>query len=137
MSPKFERGVIRNKEFKRRISDFSGLRYGKITPTDLDLYVEFSGKLFVFVEAKFMNSEMEYGQKLALERLCDGMHRPAEGKHSVLFLVTHCQEEGDIDMAKTKVVKYRHGGVWKRPHREGSTLRDGIDAFKLKILGAA
>ena len=37
-----ERGVIRNRQFAQQIRDFSGLRFGKITPTATDRLLEMS-----------------------------------------------------------------------------------------------
>ncbi len=123
-----DRGVIKNRDYKQKIADFSGLRYGKITPTDLDCFIDFGNKLFVFVEAKYGNSPLSYGQNLALERLCDACYQPANGRYSVAFVVSHTSAQ-DIDMATTVVTKYRWEGKWRTPKLTGSTLRQAVDVF--------
>ena len=45
-----ERGVIRNRQFAQQLRDFSGLRFGKITPTDIDGFMDFGDRLFVVLE---------------------------------------------------------------------------------------
>lgn len=127
-----ERGVIKNREYKQQIADFSGLQFGKITPTDLDAFMDFNNKLFVFVETKFGNSQMQYGQRLAIERLCDACHAPPH-RYSVAFITKH-QSNGDIDFANTEVTRFRFCGEWFTPQKEGATLREGIEAFKNKYL---
>jgi hypothetical protein len=123
-----ERGVIRNRAFRQQINDFSGLRFGKITPTDLDAFMDFHNKLFVFVEAKHHGAEMPYGQRLALERVCDACHNPPH-RYAVAFLTRHdC--EGDIDFASTAVTRYRWNGKWISPKNVGGTLVQGINAFR-------
>lgn len=71
-----ERGVIRNREYAKQLKDFSGLRYGKITPTDIDGFLDFGDQLFVVVEGKHAGSAIQTGQRLALERLVDACHCP-------------------------------------------------------------
>ena len=42
------RGVIQNRDRKKQIIDFSGLKYGKITPTDIDGLIEYKDKAMMF-----------------------------------------------------------------------------------------
>lgn len=130
-----ERGVIRNREFKQQIADFSGLRFGKITPTDLDAFLDFHNKLFVFVEAKHGGAQMPYGQRLAVERLVDACHNPPH-RYAVAFQTSH-NESGDIDYAATAVTLFRWNGEWRQPMKAGSTLIDGINAFRNRCLMVA
>lgn len=128
----FERGVIRNREFKQQIADFSGLKFGKITPTDLDAFMDFNNRLFVFVESKHGSSSMPYGQQLAIERLCDACHTPPH-RYAVAFVTSH-NSNGDIDFANTTVTKYRWEGKWITPQKSNSTLFDGVSVFREKYL---
>lgn len=125
-----ERGVIRNRDYKQRIADFSGMKYGKITPTDIDGFIDFNDKLFVFFEAKYGDSQLSYGQSLALQRLCDASHQPPN-RHSVLFVVNY-SSHGDIDAANTVVTKYRWFGKWHTPKTNDATLRQAVDFFHSK-----
>lgn len=122
-----ERGVIGNRAYKQQIADFSGLTFGKITPTDLDAFMDFNNKLFVFVETKFNNAPLKYGQRLALERLCDACHNPPH-RYAVAFVTSH-QSNGDIDFANTTVMQFRWNGEWHGPRKEGAALVDGVKAF--------
>jgi hypothetical protein len=123
-----ERGVIKNRNFKTQVADMSGLTFGKITPTDLDAFMDFNNKLFVFVEAKHGNSVMPFGQQLAIERLCDACHKPPH-RYAVVFVTSH-NADGDIDFANTTVTKYRWEGKWITPQKLGSTLFDGVVRFR-------
>lgn len=128
-----ERGIIRNRQFKQQISDFSGLSYpGGITPTDMDMFVEFKGKLFVFAEAKFGGARLSRGQEMAIERLCDLCHNQPK-TFSVAFVVSHNSDD-DVDYANTLVTRYRWFGKWVTPRAENPTLRHGIDRM-LRITG--
>lgn len=126
--------LIRNREYKQQICDFSGLRWGNIIPTDIDMCVEYGGKLFVLAEAKYGTAEMPVGQKLAIERITDAIHNPNKGVFSVAFVVSH-KESGDIDMSKTVVTKYRYNNRWHLPTNPNATLLDGINTFRQHLLG--
>ena len=84
------RGQIYNRTFATQQIDYSGLWYpGNITPTDIDGvcsggpvdrargFIDFSSRLFIFMEFKYRKSEPPYGQILAFERLIDNCMIPA------------------------------------------------------------
>lgn len=120
----------RNKTHGSQIKDFSGLRWGAISPTDIDAILEFSNRLFIIVEAKYKNAQVPFGQKLCLERLCDAIQ--SETKTCVLMLTSH-ESDGDIDMGLTIVRQYRENGVWHESPE--MTLREVIDIMRRKYLG--
>jgi hypothetical protein len=105
-----ERGVIRNREQASQIKDYSGLKFGKITPTDIDGMIEYHDKGMIFLEIKYKDADMPYGQKLALERLCDFLNQA--GKPTIVIVASHESDE-DIDVANTIVKKYRWNYEWK------------------------
>lgn len=127
------RGKIRNPDQAMKVRDFSGLRWGKITPTDIDGFVEFANTLFVFVEGKFNGSAMPYGQRLALERLCDACHNEANKKYSIAFVVAHNGTDS-FDYAKGPVVQYRWRGTWVEPTKP-VMLKDAIDRMHRRYIG--
>ena len=47
-----KRGKIGNRRRALQIRDFTGLRWGNITPTDIDALIDFGDKVFVFIEVK-------------------------------------------------------------------------------------
>ncbi|MDO9541478.1 MAG: hypothetical protein Q7J98_04040 [Kiritimatiellia bacterium] len=121
-----DRGKIRNREWASRLKDFSGLRFGKITPTDIDGFLDFNDQVFIFVEVKHGASMPQTGQRLALERLCDACERG--GILSLVIIASHCAE-GDIYVATLPVTFIRLKGIWRKPHRP-LTVREAIDDFK-------
>lgn len=129
----FERGVIRNRQHATQIRNFSGLRFGKITPTDIDAAVEFGGRLFVFVEAKFGLAEMPYGQRLCLERICDAIHAPPM-RYACVLVANHNETTGDVDYAASRVVRYRWGQMWRHEFRRDMTVRRAIDEMLKRFL---
>lgn len=119
-----DRGKIRNREHVPT-KDYSGIRYDKITPTDIDGFIDFGNKLFVFVELKFGSSPLKYGQKLAIERLCDACQN--NERNSVVLIARYYMESEDaVDIAPLLVDEYRFRGKWYRPKKE-TTVRRAID----------
>jgi len=118
-----ERGAVVHRDLATIVRDFTGLRFGNITPTDIDGLIEYKDKCFIFMEAKFKNSELPFGQKLALTRLIDSLSKPA-----ILFIVEH-DGDGDIDFANTKVREYYRRGEWKQPKQQDWILREAIDSY--------
>ena len=119
-----ERGVIRSRDFATQIRDFSGLRFGNITPTDIDAFLDFKDRLFVFVESKFGGAKLPTGQQMALERLCDACHQVPK-RYAVVLHATHWTH-GDIDFALQYVVRYRWNGRWITPSNP-ITVKDAVD----------
>lgn len=105
------RGEIQNRQRAQQLRDFSGMRYGNITPTDIDGFIDFGNKVFVFIETKYGDAEFPYGQRLALERLCDASHNG--GVASWAIVTRHdTPVENDIDLANTRVCEFRERGQW-------------------------
>lgn len=125
------RGIIRNRKLAQQIRDFSGLRYGKITPTDIDCFLDFGDKLFVFVETKHKGAIVPFGQRLALERLSDATE--SKDRKSLLLIAIHyVMEDEDINFSECIVVELRYEGKWKlldKPH----TVKEIIDRFLKKF----
>lgn len=103
------RGIIRNRAYAQQIRDFSGLKFGTVTPTDIDAFIEIADQTFVFMESKFGGSVPPRGQILALERLCDAVF--LAGRESILLLMSHTSRE-DIDFAACPVHAYRYQKEW-------------------------
>lgn len=122
-----ERGEIEHRRRAQQIIDFSGIRYGKCTPTDIDGLIELNGEVFVFIEYKFDDKEMPYGQRLALERLVDIV---GDAKPAILIIAKHQKPpEQDIDGANATVVKIRTKRQWITEWVEGKTVREVADTF--------
>ncbi|MBF2051937.1 MAG: hypothetical protein IGS03_00560 [Candidatus Sericytochromatia bacterium] len=100
--------VIRNRDYIRQIKDFSGLRMGKMMPTDIDGLIEYKNKAFVLFELKHGQGSVRGGQRLALERLTDAL---GQVRPSVCFVCNHSSTE-DIDVARVTVCEFRFQGRW-------------------------
>ena len=98
------RGEIINIERARQINNFKNMRYGKITPTDMDGLIEYHNKAYVFIEVKYGDKDLPFGQRLALERLVKDTS--SKDKQSIAIVCEHQVDntENQIDVADCKLV---------------------------------
>ena len=117
------RGKIQNKGQASRINDFSNLKFNKITPTDIDGFIDFGNKKFVFIETKHKGASLPYGQRLALARLCDACK-----VDSVVIVATHENTDGDINVGDSTVREYRYKRKWVVQF-EKITVKEAVSRF--------
>lgn len=121
------RGLIQDRKNFSRVRDFSGLKYGKITPTDIDAVIDFGNQATVIIETKFRDTVMPLGQRIALERLTDQFDDA--GRKGLTIIASYDNQEGDIDFARAIVSEYRCAHRWKTSKRKDLTVRELIDNF--------
>lgn len=114
------RGKITHIKRSQQVSDFSGLLLShNITPTDIDGLIEYHNEKYVFFEVKYMNRELPYGQRLALERLVNDT--ALANKASVAIVCEHDEHDVNkqVDVANTVVREYYGYKVkkWIKPPR--------------------
>lgn len=122
-----QRGIIQNRARKQQIADMSGLRFHKITPTDLDGFIDFDDRLFVFIEGKFISTPVLYGQGLSIDRLCDACDNRPHRYAIAIIADHHHPSDEDIDFANMTVRSWRFKGQWRKPLAHGTTVRKAID----------
>ena len=104
------------------------MRYGTITPTDIDGLIEYRDLAYVIYEFKLEGRDLPKGQRLALERLCDDL--ATAGKVAVVLVGSHRTPIGqDIACANVYVDEYRHNGQWHTPRFPPPTLREATDEW--------
>lgn len=123
-----DRGVIQNVSRAQQINDFSGLMIRKITPTDIDGMIEYKNKAYVFIEIKYKDKELPYGQKLALERLATDAVKA--GKSAIILVAEHDVEDTklSVDVAKCNTRSYFLKKNWHVP-REKITIANAMSIF--------
>lgn len=118
--------MIKHQGYADKVVNFNSLQFGNISPTDIDGFIEYHDKTYIFIETKYNKAQMPRGQELALERLCDAIQ--SETKNAFVFFTSH-QDEGvnvEIDIGNSMVVKYRFKGEWKKP-KSPLTLKTAIE----------
>lgn len=122
-----KRGDIYNPARASQLVSFSDFRYGKITPTDIDGLIDFGGNSFVFMEFKFKDAPLPYGQRLAIENMSMRLIR---GGATVIAIVGEHETPVDsaIIAANATVREYLYHGVWQATQTP-YTCKSLVDAF--------
>lgn len=119
-----QRGEIRNRARAAQVKNFAGLRFGNITPTDIDGLIDYKNIAYILIETKSVNAPEPHGQMLALERLCDDLQWI---KPTILIIAVHdTPSYGDIDVAGATAAKFRYNGKWRN---DDCTVRELIERF--------
>jgi hypothetical protein len=125
------RGVVKDRHRAEQGRDFSDLRFGTITPTDIDAAIDFGDRVFVWMEAKYGGARVVGGQRLHLERVCDAVSET--GRHAlVLTLGHHTPPEDQIDFGECYVTEYRYKRRWGFPPNS-MTPRMAIQRFLKRV----
>ena len=119
-----ERGEIRNLDHARQLVLFKGMRWGTITPTDIDGFIDFRNRLFIFLEVKYGDEPVPMGQRIALERLCK--NSVSDNRTACALIVRHNVKGADIEVAKMPGSEIYYKGEWK-----GIKNPDSYTTFKL------
>lgn len=125
------RGIIKNRTYSSQQKLFVGLKYGKITPTDIDGFLDFKNKLFVVIEIKHGTGPVPFGQKLAIERIVDNLSNIA-GKKAIGIIGRHNSPE-DIIVGDCWVSAIRWNKQWT-PLHDGETVKSIIDKMVIKYI---
>ena len=121
------RGVIQNREAAKRINDFSGLRWGRITPTDIDLFLDFQNKVFIVGEGKTEGVPIKPGQGYALQRVTDAC---AKVGYSLLIVWdVPLSLVGDVPVHNMVVRSSYQDGAWNNKYR-GATVKNAMGMFR-------
>jgi hypothetical protein len=117
------RGKIHHPGRYRQLVDYSGLQFERgITPTDIDGVLDFNGRLFIFLEFKHGDAPLPFGQRLALQRLCDGLIRPHI--QAAVILARHDDPvDREVMASKAIVSEYRWFRRWRKPQHQITVLQ--------------
>ena len=101
-----KRGAIGDRRRRQQIVNYEELRFGNITPTDMDGMIEYRGKGYVFMEFKLRAAPLKEGQRLCMERLVRDAW--AAGKKAVALVLEHEVDDAsrDIPAARCAVREY-------------------------------
>lgn len=97
------------------------------TPTDIDGYLEYHGRVYVFYEYKLKGTPMPEGQTLAYTHLVDALR--TAGKKAVLFLCEHTDYDPKLNVSgkDALVTRYYSSGKWFPG--VGRNAKEMTDAF--------
>ena len=81
----YSRGTIQYRDRAKQLCDASGFAFGNITPTDIDNYIDYHGKCFIFIEIKYKDKEVPRGQDFAYKNLINSI----KDKPAVYVVASH------------------------------------------------
>ena len=121
------RGKVLAPDRAHQFISFDGLRYGKISPTDVDGLIEHRGCYIVY-EWKLAGNDLPRGQELALTRLVDDLRRAK--RHAVIFLCEHAEHDPtkDVRGADAIVKRVYWDGRWHNSGT-GKTVKEMTSRF--------
>ena len=124
------RGVIQNRERKKQIIDFRNIRYNKITPTDIDVILDFGGRAFVVIEIKHGSAPIPDGQRICLENMVRAW---AKGKTKAIAItavhfVDNCNDDVMLDECIVNELYMSDEKKW-RPPKKPMTVKELVDTY--------
>lgn len=125
-----ERGRFHHPQRARQLLSFEGLRWGTITPTDFDLFIDYQGRAFVLAELKHEDAPLHRGQELAIERVVDAWEKA--GIPALALVASHSIDIGDVTVAHARVVRVRWKGRWVSERRNFSVAQV-IERFFIRV----
>lgn len=130
-----ERGEIRNIERKQQINNFKNIRYGNITPTDIDGIIEYKDKGYVVFEIKYRDTELPRGQRLAIQRLVTDVGKA--NKKALAIIAEHnvdnAEQQVDVSVCDVREVFLSTEREWREPNH-AMKMGECIYLFITKIV---
>jgi len=103
---------FKNRARAKQLIDFAGLRWNRLSPTDVDISIDWGQETFVFVEVKGINQPLTVGQRIHLEGLVRGLR--AGGKEAYALVAKHStRATEDIMAADCLVTSQFDGNNWE------------------------
>lgn len=80
------RGEIKHRDRAKQIISYARLeRMRKITPTDIDGFIDYNGNAFIYMDAKLNGKEIDFGQKRAFENLIKSHGKAEHPSCAIIF----------------------------------------------------
>ncbi len=84
---------INNEDRARQLHLFEDMGLmRRIVPTDIDMFIEYNGRLFIIGEGKYKDNEMPIAQRMAFEGLCSAI---SELQNYVMWILLYRHEIHD------------------------------------------
>ena len=134
MTEQVERGVYQHPERARQLILFEGLldkeRYGKITPTDIDMMLEHHGKVWVMCEVKIAGKDVPQGQRILFQHFMELVKEA--NRDGIAFIAEHDVKDVNTDVylnnCYVRELMTSDNQTWRPPKRKIS-VKDITDLF--------
>lgn len=127
-------GAIRDPKRYKQMIDFSGFQFERrISPMDIDFYVELGGREIILGEFKGPGGKVHRGQRKALTTLAIASH--IAGMEVLAFIAFHDAEPDDIAQGHlAKVAEILCPSVsrcWRSPSGNDRRVGELIDSWRV------
>jgi len=136
--------MILNQDRMKQIVDFSNLKVGGFTPTDIDFVMEKNNKWWVFGEVKVQGTPITKGQDILYQRLCDNYLKL---EIPCIYILTHHNtpvneviDVGNLPVDIAEIVAPNKAGIWKKKRYndklvffKGQTIAKIVNSFANKF----
>ena len=113
------RGSYNHTKMARQLLRFDGLRYGNVTPMDVDGLIEWKNRKRAILEVKMKNVKVLDGERLALERMVNDFYHA--GKEAIAIVADHTVFDAKEDvMVKDCLVReiyHSSEKIWRPTNR--------------------
>ena len=131
--------LINNPKRAKQIISFEGMeRRRKIIPTDIDGFIDYGGKVFVYMEAKLVGADVPDGQRWALESAVKS-HDQVKGKEgekghkACAILFRHNTNPEEDIIVKDQYVErcyFKHNDTYKWWNYGKNTVLQFLDKWE-------
>lgn len=125
------RGKYNHNDLGRQLLRFDGLEFdNNITPMDVDAYIEYHDNKRVLIEVKMKGVKMLWGQRIALERMCNDFTRAH--KDAIVLVAEHTEfdKSHDIQLADCVIRELYYGKERRwRPPKKMMTVEQFLRLF--------
>ena len=118
--------LIHSRERAKQCLAFDDLHFGRCSPTDVDISIDFQGNTIILGEVKGFGKPLTIGQRLHMQCIVDGL--VLGGKRAYAFLAHHnvYDPEDDVMVKDCIVHSIYTGDTWERPPVE-CTVHELLD----------
>lgn len=113
-----DRGIFHNRDRAKQLIKFEGIKFGKITPTDIDFFIEYKDALRIVGDYKYGDAELPIGQRLLLQRLVNDFTKI--NKPSIAFVARHFIKDSnsDVDGVNCEIDETYFDGNWIKSNKK-------------------
>jgi len=121
-------GGFQYPERAKQLMNYEGMEWESMTPTDIDGFLDYRGKYFVYMEGKVVGKDLLRGQELALENATKS-HAKAGHKAIAIVFEHDTPVEQQVFVKNCRVVRYYLNNSEWRETQQPRKVKELIDLF--------
>lgn len=106
--------AINNRSRAKQLLGFDNMKYGRCSPTDIDMSLDFQGNVFIFTELKGGKAPLTLGQRIHLMSIVDALESGGKEAYAILAHHDTANPEHDVMVGESVVAAVYSQGAWSR-----------------------